>query len=260
MTASSDTRNGRADGGVSPYPSRVIGHRGAAAQAPENTLASIRRAAADGAAMIEVDVMLTGDDRPVIFHDEVLDRTTDGSGLMAATPLDTLGALDAGSWFAEDFAGEPVPTLEELLETVLDLGLALNLEIKPTLGRDRDTARLALMAARDIWPADRPPPLISSFSREALAEARDLTGDWPRALLCTEVPGDWAEAALILNLKALHLADAGAHAAAIRKVIAGGHAVAVYTVDDPARARVLWDWGVAAVFADDPGALLRAGG
>lgn len=260
MTASSETGRDGTDGGLGLYPSRVIGHRGACALAPENTLASIRRAAADGAAMVEVDVMLTADDRPVVFHDDRLERTTDGIGALAATPLDALGALDAGAWFGPDFAGEPVPTLEELVEAVLDLGIGLNLELKPTPGRDAETARLALAVAQGIWPADRPPPVVSSFSREALAVARDRAGDWPRALLSPDVPGDWAEAALILDLKALHMGDAGTHAAAVRKVTAGGHAVAVYTVNDPARARVLWDWGVSAVFADDPGALLRACG
>lgn len=245
-------------GGSRLYPSRVIGHRGACALAPENTLASIRRAAADGAAMVEVDVMLTADDRPVLIHDEGLERTTDGIGRVDHTTLDTMGALDAGAWFSADYTGEPVPTLEEALELVLDLGIAINLEIKPYPGRDADTAQLALAAAREVWPDGRPPPLISSFSREALAVVRDVAGDWPRALLSARVPGDWTEAALILDLRALHLSDRGAHAAAVRKVIAGGHDVAVYTVDDAARAATLWGWGVAAVFADDPGALLRA--
>jgi len=258
MTTSSDTRNTGTDGGFGLYPSRVIGHRGACALAPENTLASFRRAAADGAVMVETDVMLTADDRPVLFHDDRLERTTDGLGAVAAMPLAGLGALDAGAWFSPDFAGETVPTLEEGLEVMIDLGLGLNLELKPSRGRDADTARVALAVARDQWPGDRPPPLVSSFSREALAVARDVAPDWPRALLADTVPGDWAEAALILDVKALHLADAGAHAAAVRKVLAGGHAVAVFTVNDPGRARVLWDWGVAAVFADDPGALLRA--
>ncbi len=260
MTTPSDTRTAGTDGGFGLYPSRVVGHRGACALAPENTLASIRRAAADGAAMVELDVMLTADDRPVIIHDDLVDRTTDGSGAVDAMPLAALGALDAGAWFGAGFAGETVPTLEEALETILDLGIGLNLEIKPSAGRDAETARVALSVARDLWPSGRPAPVISSFSREAMAVARDLAADWSRALLSDDVPGDWAEAALILDVKALHLGDAGASEAAVRGVIDGGHPVAVWTVNDAARARVLWGWGVAAVITDDPGALLRADG
>jgi glycerophosphoryl diester phosphodiesterase len=247
-----------AEGGCGLYPSRVIGHRGACALAPENTLAAIRRAAGDGARMVEVDVVLTADGRPILFHDHRLERTTDGFGPVAAASLATVGALDAGGWFSPDYAGEPVPTLEEAVEVMVELGLGLTLELKPTPGRDAETARLALAALRAGWPADRPPPVISSFSREALAVARDHAPDWPRALISMDVPGDWTEAALILDLKALHLADSGVAAAAIDRVAAAGHAVAVFTVNDPARARSLWTLGAAAVFADDPGAVLRA--
>ena len=78
---------------------RVIGHRGAAALAPENTLASFRKAAALGVQWVEMDVSLLADGGTVIFHDEVLDRCTNGHGLLAAQTMDTVVGLDAGSWF-----------------------------------------------------------------------------------------------------------------------------------------------------------------
>lgn len=244
-------------GGVSLYPAQVIGHRGACALAPENTLASIRRAAADGARMVEVDVKLTADGRPIIFHDDRLERTTDGVGPVASTTLEVIGALDAGGWFDPAFAHEPVPTLEELLDTVVDHDLAVNLEIKPCPGRDSETARVAMATALECWPDDMPPPLVSSFSREALAVARDLAPNWPRALLADQLPGDWQQAALVLDLKAFHLGDEGLTRADVDAVVSSGRSVAVWTVNDPPRAVVLWTWGVAAVFTDDPAVLKK---
>ena len=92
---------------------RLIGHRGAKENAPENTLASIREAARQGARWVELDVMLSRDQRPVIIHDDTLDRTTSGTGPVPLRDVADLRALDAGTWFDPRFAGEPLPTLEE---------------------------------------------------------------------------------------------------------------------------------------------------
>lgn len=238
------------------YAGRVIGHRGACARAPENTLASIRRAALDGAAMVEVDVKLTAEGRPVLFHDDRLERTTDGHGPVASATLDMLGALDAGAWFGPEFAGETIPTLEEAVETILGLDLGVNLEIKPCRGREAETARVVAQVVNAMWPGDRPPPLLSSFSRESLAVARDTASEVPRALIADDLPGDWREAALILGLKAAHL-GAAVTEADIAAVRSGGHAVAVWTVNDPVRAAALLAQGAQAVFSDDPRMVIR---
>lgn len=92
-----------------------IGHRGAAALAPENTLASFVKAVSLGVDMIEFDVQLTQDEVPVVFHDEGLERTAGDWGDLASTPLEKLKQLDAGKWFSSSFKGEKVPTLEEAL-------------------------------------------------------------------------------------------------------------------------------------------------
>ncbi|MGC2854917.1 glycerophosphodiester phosphodiesterase family protein [Novispirillum sp. DQ9] len=239
------------------YAGRVIGHRGACAKAPENTLSSLRRAARDGAAVVEVDVKLTAEGRPVLFHDDRLDRTTDGHGAVASATLDMLGALDAGAWFAPEFAGEPIPTLEEALEVILGLGLGVNLEIKPCPGREAETARAVAGIAAALWPADRPPPLLSSFSRESLAVARDTAPALPRALIADRLPGDWKEAALILGLKAVHLGPAASREEIVTAV-SGGAAVAVWTINDATRAAALFRHGASAVFCDDPGRMIRA--
>src|ERR1700675_1784021 len=107
----------------------VIGHRGAAAHAPENTLAGLRRAKALGCGWVEFDVRLTGDGALVLCHDPLLDRTTSGSGPVSAKSLAAIRQCDAGSWFAPSFAGERVPTLDEALLLAAELDLGANVEI-----------------------------------------------------------------------------------------------------------------------------------
>jgi glycerophosphoryl diester phosphodiesterase len=90
-------------------------HRGGGLYAPENTLASIAAALARGATWVELDVRYTADGEPVVFHDETVDRTTNGTGLLEGFTLAELQALDAGSWFGAAFAATTVPTLEQVL-------------------------------------------------------------------------------------------------------------------------------------------------
>lgn len=111
----------------------VIAHRGYGAAAPENTIAAFDAALRAGARALEFDVQETLEQTPVVCHDYRLERTTDGHGRLADTPLAALRALDAGSWFGPDFAGERVPTLEEALHHVNDRVEALYIELKAGL-------------------------------------------------------------------------------------------------------------------------------
>jgi glycerophosphoryl diester phosphodiesterase len=109
---------------------KCIAHRGWSGQAPENTIAAIRMAANHPEIeMIEVDVQMSRDGVPVIIHDYVLDRTTNGSGKIGYFTLEELKKLDAGSWFSTTYAGETIPTLEEVLQET-EGKAQLNLEIK----------------------------------------------------------------------------------------------------------------------------------
>lgn len=96
----------------------VVGHRGAAGHAPENTMASFRKALELGADWIELDVHLSKDGHLIVMHDATVDRTTNGSGAIAGFTYAELRQLDAGSWYSEDFAGEKVPVLAEVIRTV----------------------------------------------------------------------------------------------------------------------------------------------
>ena len=94
----------------------AIAHRGASGHAPENTLAAFRRAVSQGVSFIETDLHLTRDAHFVAIHDDTVDRTTGGHGLVNQLTLAEIRRLDAGSWFASEFIGERVPTLVEILE------------------------------------------------------------------------------------------------------------------------------------------------
>lgn len=108
----------------------IVGHRGAAACAPENTMAAFRQGLAHGADIIELDVQLTADGHVMVFHDEQLNRTTDGHGPLSTHTLAELKRLDAGSWFGPQFAGEAIPTLEEVLVWAKDKDVPLFVELK----------------------------------------------------------------------------------------------------------------------------------
>jgi glycerophosphoryl diester phosphodiesterase len=108
----------------------VIGHRGAMGHAPENTLASFERGLALGADWIEMDVHLSRDGVAVVIHDETVDRTTNGHGAVRDLSVPELKTLDAGAWFGVDYAGQRIPTLDEVLDWAQERGAVLDIEIK----------------------------------------------------------------------------------------------------------------------------------
>lgn len=233
-----------------PVPS-VIGHRGAAAHAPENTLAGIREGARRGAPWVEFDVKLTADGVPILMHDDRLDRTTDGTGPVAGRSRAEIAQLDAGTWFSPRFAGESVPDLAQALALCVDLGLGVNIEIKPCAGRARETARNALALAQRVWPADRAPPLVSSFERESLDEALRCAPSWPRGLLLDAIPPDWRVRFDGLRCATVHAAAASLDGPTLAALRAAGPVLA-YTVNDSTLAGALFDRGVTGVFTDRP--------
>ena len=241
-----------------PHPPPVIGHRGAASHAPENTLAGIRKAAALGVTMIEIDSKLTADGVPVLLHDDLLDRTTSGAGPVREATLATIRTLDAGGWFADAFAGEPVPTLAESLELAASLGLAVNLEINPSKGRERETAERSLEVAREIWPSDSPPPLVSSFARPSMETALAAAPDWPRGFLFDRRPSDFDAAVDLLRPATLNTSHKRLTDQTVLALKTTGLPLLAYTVNDPARARALFEMGVDGVFSDCPDAILAA--
>jgi glycerophosphoryl diester phosphodiesterase len=232
---------------------RVAGHRGAAAYAPENTLGSLREAARRGAGWVEFDVKLTADGVPIVFHDDMLDRTTNGMGPVATASFERIRGLDAGAWFGVGFMGQRVPTFEEALRLVLAEGLGVNVEIKPCPGRETETARRAVTEILRLWPATRPPPLISSFKAASLAEAKARAPHLPRGLLLYEdgVP-TWKRDAKAQACATVHCSQHNLTAEWAAEIRSLGYGLVAYTVNEASRARQLMDIGVQCIISDGP--------
>lgn len=226
--------------------------------APENTVASIRRARQLGALWVEFDVKLTRDGVPILMHDERLERTTSGQGRVADHTLAAIRELDAGAWFAPAFAGEAVPTLAEALATCAELGLGINVEIKPCPGREVETARVTVETLLEHWPENRPAPLVSSFAPACLAVARDLAPAMPRGYLAGRLPALWQQQLDAYGCRSLHLSDRRTSERQRAAVLAAGVPLLLYTVNDPDRARELLGTGIAALFTDRVGEVLAA--
>jgi glycerophosphoryl diester phosphodiesterase len=229
--------------------SRLIAHRGGGDRAPENTLAGLAAAAAAGFRAVEFDVMLSADGVPVLMHDETLARTTDGQGRVCDTPAATLACLDAGSWFAPAFAGEPVPTLAAAIAACQRLGLWANIEIKPAAGYEQATGAVVARQVQELWQGAMP-PLLSSFSPVALLAARDAAPLLPRAVLLESLEQDWQHRLRIVDAVAVHCAAEAIDATAVCAVHAAQYGLAVYTVNDLDSASRLDKLGVDAIFTD----------
>lgn len=234
---------------MSLFIPRVIAHRGGGILAPENTLAGLRTAARRGYRGVEFDVMLSGDGTPILMHDETLERTTDGRGRVAETSDAELARLDAGSWHGAEFAGEPVPTFGDAAELCLALGLWANIEIKPSHGADAETARKVAERVRELWNGSAP-PLLSSFSIEALEVAREVAPELPRGLLVDEPPPDWPKRLRRLGCLSLHCSRRHFGRRLLDEARRENVPLLVYTVNDSEDAVQLLHSGVAAVFTD----------
>jgi len=232
-----------------PYASHIA-HRGAGKLAPENTLAAFRLGASFGYRMFEFDVKLSGDGKSVLMHDDTLDRTTSGWGRLDALTLGELAALDAGSWHSPLYAGEPIPTLAAIASYTRANGLMVNIEIKPMPGDEARTGGAVALDALALWQGADVPPLLSSFSESALEAAALSAPDLPRALLLDALPEDWLQRLDRLGCVALDANHNELDANIIQAAHNAGYRVLCYTVNDAARAKKLFEWGVNGLITD----------
>ena len=232
-----------------PYP-RLIAHRGAGKLAPENTLTAMRVGHAHGYSMVEFDVKLAGDNVAFLLHDATLDRTTSARGRADALPWRELSRLDAGAWHSPQYAGESLPTFTAVARWARAHAIACNVEIKPTPGRERETGAAVAIDALSLWRDAEVPPILSSFSEEALIAARDAAPDLPRALLLDVLPPDWERRLQRLECVALDVNHRELHQDVVRAAHAARYRVLTYTVNDPERVRELGAWGVDGIITD----------
>ena len=228
-------------------------HRGASGHAPANTLAAFLLAAEMGADGIELDVHLSKDGEVVVIHDATVDATTDGHGRVGAMTLSELRALDAGSWFDEQFAGERIPTLQEVFDAV-GHRMLVNVEVKVEAGyhptaQEAETVRLI----EDNQMVDR--VIVSSFSPRSLRRVRGLNPNialgllygkpepafLPRALRWLRVPYD-----------ALHPGFGMVDAQYVARARRWKTPVNAWTVNDAGDMRRMRDLGVDGIITNYP--------
>lgn len=230
----------------------IIAHRGSSGHAPENTLAAYQRALQDGAGFIETDLHFTRDSQFVAIHDDALERTTNGSGRVQDWNLADLRKLDAGSWFGPQFAGERIPTLDQIFEFSRqhDMVFYLELKQKGSIGIEH-----ALVSAlRDSGEIRR--VVVLSFDPRILetmvrSEPMLMTGLLYEGTL--ETPFARAVSSGVRQIAAREdlitpdfLLQARQH----------DIQVVAWTVNDPARIHSLQELGVAGIISDFPDRLL----
>ena len=232
-----------------------IAHRGASAAAPANTLAAFEKAIELGADGAELDTHLSADGVPMVIHDFDVDASTDGSGLVAHMTLAQLKQLDAGSYFDSAFAGERIPTLEEVLEAVGDR-LLLNIELKTNSWRDNGLERAVATQVEEHNLGHR--VLFSSFNPYSLRRVKRFAPHIPAGLLYAPdmpLPLRRAWLAFLAPHEARHpehtMVDARYMAWAQRR----GYRVNPWTVDDPEEMRRLINLGVHSIITNVPDVL-----
>jgi glycerophosphoryl diester phosphodiesterase len=231
---------------------KIIGHRGASAYAPENTLGSFNKALALGCHFIEFDVMCSVDGEPFVIHDEVLTRTTNGQGQVGLVESAYLQHLDAGSWFSSQFKGEPIPHFKEVLQWLSTWGVQANVEIKPYPGTEEQTATTVISCIHRYWPQEKQLPLVSSFSWDALTLCHSIAPEMPLGLLLHEWDELWMEKAKQLNCYSIHVNRKVLTAQRVKAIKAHNYVLYTYTVNRKRLANKLLGWGVDAVFSDYP--------
>ena len=235
----------------------VIGHRGASAYAPENTLASFIKAKELGVNWVEFDVMLTACGEAIVIHDERLERTSNGNGRVMDCTYSDLMKLDAGSWFHPHYKDEKIPTLKEVLVCLDQYDLLANIEIKPPLGQEEKTAQKALEIICSHWKNKKQPPLLSSFSLKTLEHLRGLSSHVLLGYLMDEWNENWNEICDRLHCVSVHCNEKILSPERIIAIQSTDRKVFAYTVNQVDRAKELFFYGIDAIFSDCPDKILN---
>jgi glycerophosphoryl diester phosphodiesterase len=235
-----------------PILEEVQAHRGSSALAPENTIAAFRRAAEDGAKWVELDVALNADGELIVIHDDTVNRTSNGSGNLGALSTADIQALDAGSWFGAAFAGEKIPTLDEVIAALGAFDLSINVEIKQHAHHQSlEQLTTAVAAALAKRPAHMQ-IMISSFDPDCLKAMHKLTPELELAMLWGRVPDDWEEKLAAIPATTIHANFKGLSIGLLEATSAKGIKVRAWTSNDTVDLASFWRAGLTGVITDDP--------
>lgn len=230
---------------------KVYAHRGASAYAPENTMAAFEMALEMGADGIELDVQMSRNGHLVVIHDPTLERTTDGSGLVAQYTLAELRRVDAGAWFDERFRGQRIPTLAEVFELVRGKAL-LNVELKVMPVRYPGIEEALVKLVEDTgFPVED--LIISSFEHLSLLRVQSLEPRLAIAALFSHYPTSFAS----LPGTIMHPQWPVVDEEFMAKARAEGRTVNVWTADDPRAWERLAALGVDGIITNTPDKLIQ---
>jgi len=242
---------------VGKYPILVIAHRGFSGNAPENTLTSFKKAMEVGSDVIELDVHLSKEGEVVVIHDDTLDRTTNGKGKVVDYTLRELKQFDAGLWFGNQFSGERIPTLKEVLELARDR-IRVNIELKRgDLGNYSvgDLANQALKEVQNMGMEEQ--VLFSSFDPSPLKRMREKN---PRIQVALLYNKDWNSPEEILegsSFSILACRKSVLNSSNISKAHQKGIKVNVYTLNTEEEMEQFLKIGVDGIITDYPDRLIK---
>ena len=171
---------------------------------------------------------------------------------MSALSLAAVRRYDAGSWFGAAFALERIPTLEEAVALASDLSLGLNIELKAKRGRETATGTLVAEMLARTGPSQMSRLVISSFRLDALAAAGARAPQIPRGILFRSIPRNWRDIVERFGCTAVHADHEQLRPPVVSEICRAGYPLLAYTVNNPERAKTLFDWGVTSVFSDIP--------
>ena len=235
------------------FPLIIEAHRGDSANAPENTLAAFKRAVDLGADSIELDVHPAADGTLMVIHDSTLDRTTNGTGAIQTKTVEQLRRLDAGAWFAPEFAGEKIPALEEVCALLARSNIKLNIEIKASPSGQNVPLTLVNLLRRFSKERDY---IVSSFNLQALLAVRKIEPQIQLALI-GKGP-DILPLAKLHDLPWIHGEFSTVDKSLIDAAHALGKRVNIWTMDDPSRFSYWQGIGLDKICTNCPAKILAA--
>jgi glycerophosphoryl diester phosphodiesterase len=230
----------------------MIAHRGASGHAPENTMAAFRKALALGVTFIETDLQLSRDSHFVAIHDDTVNRTTNGQGTVHDMTLAELRKLDAGSWFGSEFAGERIPTLEEILEFAKKHDTVFYLELKP--GGSWGGEHALIGAMRESGEIAR--CVVISFDASILANLRKIEPTLMTGLLYDGQIEQPLAKALEIGARQVAIRGGLVTPNLLAEARKNDLQVVCWTVNQPAHIRMLSGAGVDGIMSDYPDRLM----
>lgn len=234
---------------------KIIAHRGLPLLAPENTMAGFNLMKEYNIDWFETDVTSTSDGELVIIHDDYLDRTSNMSGEVSQLSYNQVRGADTGFWFADKYAGEGLPTMQDIVDFVNETKINLNIELKGITGANGNAlADQLVVKLKELLDQVDPEVeiIISSFNSMMLSKMHNVAPDYEYAILFEQhtLYPDWQLIADASGAKTVHLESDKLTHSMIKEIKKRGYDVNVWTVNDHGRANELFNWGVDGIFTD----------